>query len=283
MGISILLAESNLASAPRIADRLYAIDRGEIIFHGAPKEALTTRGGARGGGGGEGAGPGGGGGGDRAPGPPGACRRPHPGVPGPARGLARRRRGIRQVRRVARAPTWWSASTRTRPWPQTWTPAVRSPHGRSPRLAGAQEGFRFHPYPVNPLHADYLHHFDLAAQAKSRFGTPAGAGADGLKVRAAGALAERLARAHWTPAAEVWDLAEEISLDDLIAESRFASPAGWGRRGCKAGWFHAWLLLAPTLPDEAQGRAQAMLARLQQGDDGSGEERINLERISSGC
>ena len=27
-------------------------------------------------------------------------------------------------------------------------------------LAGAQDGFRFHPYPINPLHADYLHHFD---------------------------------------------------------------------------------------------------------------------------
>ncbi|MFQ5754909.1 MAG: ABC transporter ATP-binding protein [Acidiferrobacterales bacterium] len=40
MGISILLAESNLANASRIADRLYAIDRGEIIFHGKPEEAL---------------------------------------------------------------------------------------------------------------------------------------------------------------------------------------------------------------------------------------------------
>ena len=42
MGISILLAESNLANASRIADRLYAIDRGEIIFHGSPEEALKN-------------------------------------------------------------------------------------------------------------------------------------------------------------------------------------------------------------------------------------------------
>jgi branched-chain amino acid transport system ATP-binding protein len=42
MGISILLAESNLANASRIADRLYAIDRGEIIFHGHPDEALNN-------------------------------------------------------------------------------------------------------------------------------------------------------------------------------------------------------------------------------------------------
>jgi branched-chain amino acid transport system ATP-binding protein len=42
LGISILLAESNLPAAAAIADRLYAIDRGEIIFHGAPDEALVN-------------------------------------------------------------------------------------------------------------------------------------------------------------------------------------------------------------------------------------------------
>lgn len=41
MGISILMAESHLGAATRIGDRLYAIDRGEIIFHGPPKEALA--------------------------------------------------------------------------------------------------------------------------------------------------------------------------------------------------------------------------------------------------
>ncbi len=42
MGISILVAESNLVTACSIADRLYAIDRGEIIFHGKPDEALEN-------------------------------------------------------------------------------------------------------------------------------------------------------------------------------------------------------------------------------------------------
>ena len=37
MGISLLIAESNLMTAIRIADRLYAIDRGEIIFEGSPQ------------------------------------------------------------------------------------------------------------------------------------------------------------------------------------------------------------------------------------------------------
>jgi branched-chain amino acid transport system ATP-binding protein len=42
MGISLLIAESNLATASRIADRLYAIDRGEIIFHGDPGAAMAN-------------------------------------------------------------------------------------------------------------------------------------------------------------------------------------------------------------------------------------------------
>lgn len=41
LGVSILMAESHLAAATRIGDRLYAIDRGEIIFEGAPKDALA--------------------------------------------------------------------------------------------------------------------------------------------------------------------------------------------------------------------------------------------------
>jgi branched-chain amino acid transport system ATP-binding protein len=40
MGISLLIAESNLATATRVADRLYAIDRGEIIYEGSPQAAL---------------------------------------------------------------------------------------------------------------------------------------------------------------------------------------------------------------------------------------------------
>jgi branched-chain amino acid transport system ATP-binding protein len=42
MGISLLIAESNLMTAIRIADRLYAIDRGEIIFAGTPREAVKN-------------------------------------------------------------------------------------------------------------------------------------------------------------------------------------------------------------------------------------------------
>lgn len=42
IGISVLIAESNLTTASRVADRLYAIDRGEIIFEGAPQSAFAN-------------------------------------------------------------------------------------------------------------------------------------------------------------------------------------------------------------------------------------------------
>jgi branched-chain amino acid transport system ATP-binding protein len=42
LGVSMLIAESNLMTAIRIADRLYAIDRGEIIFQGTPGEAVEN-------------------------------------------------------------------------------------------------------------------------------------------------------------------------------------------------------------------------------------------------
>lgn len=42
MGISLLVAESNLVTATKVADRLYAIDRGEIIFEGEPRDAFAN-------------------------------------------------------------------------------------------------------------------------------------------------------------------------------------------------------------------------------------------------
>ena len=40
LGVSVLIAESHVQNAGRIADRLYAIDRGEIIFAGRPNELI---------------------------------------------------------------------------------------------------------------------------------------------------------------------------------------------------------------------------------------------------
>jgi ABC-type branched-subunit amino acid transport system ATPase component len=42
MGISVLIAESHVTNATRVADRLYAIDRGEIIYHGEPRAVFDN-------------------------------------------------------------------------------------------------------------------------------------------------------------------------------------------------------------------------------------------------
>jgi branched-chain amino acid transport system ATP-binding protein len=43
MGISVLIAESHVTNATRVADRLYAIDRGEIIYHGEPRAVFDNQ------------------------------------------------------------------------------------------------------------------------------------------------------------------------------------------------------------------------------------------------
>ncbi len=41
-GISLLIAESNVMTATKVADKLYVIDRGEIIFDGGPREVFEN-------------------------------------------------------------------------------------------------------------------------------------------------------------------------------------------------------------------------------------------------
>ncbi len=43
MGISLLIAESNVVTAAKLADRLYVIDRGEIIFEGTPTQVFENK------------------------------------------------------------------------------------------------------------------------------------------------------------------------------------------------------------------------------------------------
>src|SRR5262245_23119747 len=42
MGISVMIAESNLVNATKVADHLYAIDRGEIIFEDSPQAVFDN-------------------------------------------------------------------------------------------------------------------------------------------------------------------------------------------------------------------------------------------------
>jgi len=43
LGISMLIAESNVKRAPLLGDRVYVIERGEIIFEGAPEEIYENK------------------------------------------------------------------------------------------------------------------------------------------------------------------------------------------------------------------------------------------------
>jgi branched-chain amino acid transport system ATP-binding protein len=43
MGISMLIAESNVMTAAKVAERFYVIDRGEIIFQGTPAEVFANK------------------------------------------------------------------------------------------------------------------------------------------------------------------------------------------------------------------------------------------------
>jgi hypothetical protein len=159
-------------------------------------------------------------------------------------------------------------------------------------LAATKGDFVPHPYPVTPLHGDYLLHADLAEAAKARLRgdavSPAAAGR--LRLKAVGTAAERLVAADLRAAGAEWD-AEVIAVeaDELVA-TRIVAMNGWlGPAWVRAGWFHAHLLLADAVDDAAtKDRVADNLRRLQTGDYANAVERINLERdlvaaLAAGC
>jgi len=147
-------------------------------------------------------------------------------------------------------------------------------------LSETTGAYVFHPYPVTPYHGDYLHHFDRlpAVQAETPYGsavppTP-------LHVRARGALATPLVQSKWPGGEGQWDVTvEEISLAELLAPHT-SQLNGWhSPPWLKTGWFHAYLLLAPTVGDQTVREAVAVAyQRLVRGDYGRPEERLTMER-----
>jgi hypothetical protein len=101
-------------------------------------------------------------------------------------------------------------------------------------------GAVWHPYPVTPFHADYLHHADRAEAARA----PRGSKSANLKL-------------------------EVVDVTTLMAKAGTRAP--WLRQG----WFHAYLLLAPSVAD---ARIENAAQRLMRGDHRSLAERVELER-----
>jgi hypothetical protein len=110
------------------------------------------------------------------------------------------------------------------------------------------EGAVWHPYPVTPFHADYLHHADRAAAA-----------------RAATAVQNK----KWAGKVEIVDVGA------LMARASVRYNGWSGPPWLRQGWFHAYLLLAPAAAD---ARIENAARRLMRGEHRSLEERINLER-----
>jgi hypothetical protein len=153
-----------------------------------------------------------------------------------------------------------------------------------------KDGFVFHPYPVTPLHGDYLYHVDLAEAEKTRLlGAPAGSTPRNLMVRADGMLAS-LVRPAWRAQGRDWDAAvEEVDAAELVAAST-RSVNGWlGAPWVKSGWFRAERMLVDATDEaEAKHRTEVMSQRLEDGDYRDAVERVNLERelvatLTAGC
>jgi hypothetical protein len=162
-------------------------------------------------------------------------------------------------------------------------------------LAAAGGDVVAHPYPVTPLHGDYLLHADLADAAKARLGGAPETGAattavGGLKVRAEGALAQSLLRPEWRAEGAQWDAQVQAIDAGTLLDAARARTNGWiGPRWVRSGWFHAYRLLADTMADpEARRQVEADVARLQSGEMADGAERANVERdlvrrLTAGC
>ncbi|MBI3031043.1 MAG: hypothetical protein HYY64_16190 [Candidatus Rokubacteria bacterium] len=158
-------------------------------------------------------------------------------------------------------------------------------------LAAAKGEYVLHPYPVTPFHADYLSHFDLAEAARQRWESAPGASEPpgDMRLRANGRLAMRLVPPARRATGRKWDATlEEIDVQGLVAPAR-ASVNWLGPPWLKEGWFHAYLLQAPTLTDVVAKRdVDALYGRLVTGGYEGETERIGLERklvglLGGGC
>jgi hypothetical protein len=138
-----------------------------------------------------------------------------------------------------------------------------------------------HPYPITPLHGDYLYHVDLAEAAKKRLlsDTQVEPTIQDLKVKAADAFAKRLLPAGSAAPESAWDVEiKETILPELIA-STMTVVNGWLLPpAARSGWYQAYLALHDSIDVGARGRIEADLQRIWSGDFDGPIDRINLER-----
>ena len=153
------------------------------------------------------------------------------------------------------------------------------------QLAQRQSDFILHPYPVTPLHGDYLQHVDLADAAKARLSGGDAPPAD-FKVKSSGELRDPA----WSATGADWDVEiAETGAAELVAAATLAMNGWIAPPWLRTGWFHAERLLADAAGDPARRqRVESDLQRLKGGDFSGLVERINLERdlvtaLTGGC
>jgi hypothetical protein len=152
---------------------------------------------------------------------------------------------------------------------------------------GQVESFVFHPYPITPFHSDYLHHLDRADAARSAIETASSPTSH--KVRARGALAEAIVKAHGAGRADGAEITlEEISIDALTATAGLPFDGWSGLPWVKEGWFQAYRLLAPHLNPTRRQAADEAYEHLVRGETIGFAERVDLERnliasLTDGC
>jgi hypothetical protein len=147
-------------------------------------------------------------------------------------------------------------------------------------------GFVFHPFPVTPYHADYLHYLDRIQNVEASLA--AEQPTTNLRIRAKGRHAEALVEARWGLATGDWDVSvEEVPIEDLVTHVQMNAwlEPPW----VKEGWFRAYQLLAPGLSDAgAKETADADYRRLLDGEFLDLAEQADLERhliqaLRQGC
>jgi hypothetical protein len=158
-------------------------------------------------------------------------------------------------------------------------------------LGQAHGLYRAHPYPVTPYDPDYLAHFDLLEARKKDFQSAPRGSIGGLRVRAKGPLAEKLLGGKSSGAIGAsWDATlEDVDLEEVVAPQRIGVDGWLGPPWLKAGWFHAYLLLAPAITDRATRQAvETQYQRLVSATLGDPTEEANVERsfvtsLVAGC
>ena len=134
--------------------------------------------------------------------------------------------------------------------------------------------FVFHPYPVTPYHADYLHHLDLIEAVKAAVGDGV---PNAVQVGARDKLAEAVVQtAAGANGADV--MLEAVPVEAVIAGAG-AQTGGWpAPPWVREGWFHAYRLLVSALDAGERETVDRTYAQLVRGQARSFAEHTELER-----